>query len=198
MKNKIFSFALAFLVLLSFVIAQEDLISEENEAKIIIIDLHLTKDRVITENGVDVIYGSPSLNIIDWGDLGIKVLSTTGDEIQTFSLADPSAVYYEDSGVEYLEEVNFEVVIPFQEKTEKLEVYDGLSQELLISLDLTSALIEFCGGIDYENDAECLSIMSSEKSDLSLYFWIGGGIIVAVILIYLFSGSKKKSKPSRK
>lgn len=143
--------AIIFLVLLGILaIIPSTNAQGEDTTKAIIMDFNI-KDGKITYLGSRVVYNYPPENIAH-KDFNIKIFSTVGELIKELGIEDPRIVYHEE-GAAIEDDVNFSVIVPFYPESKKVEIYNGTTNELMISVDISRIISDFCN--EHPEDQQC-------------------------------------------
>jgi len=122
----------------------------EETAKIFIVNLNYLGETIQYREAM-LMYGFPPDNAAS-RDLLIEVKGTQGKTLGTYGIGDPRILYYED-GAELLDNVGFGVIVPYQRGAEQLNVYNGRTRQLMVSVDLTPSITRFCQ--EYPKDPDC-------------------------------------------
>jgi len=125
---------------------------EDETAKIFIVRLNYLGETIRYREAV-LTYGFPPDNAAS-RDLLIEVKGSQGKTLGTYGIGDPRILYYED-GAELRDNVDFGVIVPYQRGAEQLNVYNGRTRQLMVSVDLTPSINRFCQ--QYPKDPDCPS-----------------------------------------
>jgi hypothetical protein len=126
----------------------------DDTRKAIIMHLHYSRQGV-SANGVSVVYGDVPERVIRPEGMRIVSLNRSGETIDAFQIWHPAFVHlYDPFGATWLEETDFGVVLPFMDDSMSVEIYDVATETLLGGVDLSSAILSFCG--DNPEDPQCL------------------------------------------
>lgn len=147
--RKILLCIVACCVLLSGCAVAENAQSGEY-TKAVVIELNI-KGGIITERGSHVVYGFPPDNIANI-DFRVELEGEDASVLKTLGIEDPRILYYDDSA-ELVDDVDFSIIVPFYEDLKRVNVYEGTTNKLMISVDVVPAIDEFCSA--HPNDPEC-------------------------------------------
>ena len=123
---------------------------DDETAKIFIVRLNYLGETIRYREAM-LVYGFPPDNAAS-RDLLIEVKGSQGKTLETYGIGDPRILYYED-GAELKDNVNFAVIVPYQQGAEQLNVYDGETRRRMVSVDLTPSITRFCQ--QYPKDPDC-------------------------------------------
>jgi MYXO-CTERM domain-containing protein len=108
------------------------------------------EDNKISEVSSEVTDAHPDIGLA-YGRFGVDLLSDDQDLIMAFELWDPR-IELGDEGV-YSDDVNFPVRFPWYKNLGKFNITDKTTGELLITVDLTDTIDNYCR--ENENDPDC-------------------------------------------
>lgn len=141
------------------------------------------------ETAGEVRYGTaPNLNISS-GSLKGVILDSTGREIRTFYLQDPTATYSDPplpagtsvSAAGNGRAVTLTVTLPYLATSTTFRLYDRRNGMLLATADLSEPFAGFCTG--YPSDPDCLSSATRAGSTAPAPAWmVAATLIVAAIV----------------
>ncbi len=127
-----------------------------SEGKVIHFSLHYNGENIVAYE-TTVLYGEAPNRYLEWDGLRVVLRNSQGDNIYDFTTRDPRYRDYDfpPSG-ELLDEADFTLVIPFLDDAKTLDIYDAISEDLLISIDLSNAIEAFCS--ENPTDSQCTSV----------------------------------------
>ncbi len=99
----------------------------------------------------EVVYAYPPDNIAH-NNILIRLADRNGNIILERGIDDPR-IAYNEGGITYLDNVNFSVIVPFQRALAKVDLVNGTSKELLISVRTEEMVSTFCR--DHSTDPDC-------------------------------------------
>jgi len=132
------------------------------------------RDGKITPVSSQIVYGGSPNIFRTQGDYIVTTKTAAGAYETAFWIGDPTRTWYlrteeAEPSVEYIDDVDFTVVLPFRTDTAKVQVYDK-DKKLLAETDLGSAKNAFC--MAHPADERCRGMVA---------VWaIGAFLVVAV------------------
>jgi parallel beta-helix repeat protein len=119
---------------------------------------------VITELSSEVVEGHPDVGL-QQEDFRVELLSAGGEVLQEYGIWDPRYEIGDGGELVYTDNVDFSVTFPAQPGLETAEIYDPVTEELKVSVDL-SALDCTCNSCsdceDKLRDPACLTVRLTE------------------------------------
>jgi len=129
------------------------LAEEFDQTKAVIMDMEF-RDSILYHHETSIVYNYPPVYLVEpiYG-LRIEVL-TYSNESEEFPYHDPRPVYYSPGGFQYLENVSFDIIIPFVRDMRTVRISDGNGTGL-IEVDVSNLLGEFCAQANDYCDSDC-------------------------------------------
>lgn len=140
-------------IMLFLCILLQPCMAESSTTKAVVVDLSFHNGNV-TMIQSRVLYNYPPDNIAHKNIL-IQLKDGQGTVLDEKGIDDPRIAYLED-GVTYLNDVNFSVIVPYKKDLAKIDLYNGTSQEQLISVDTKDTIRVFCN--DNRADPDCTNV----------------------------------------
>jgi len=132
------------------------LAEEFDQTKAVIMDLEF-RDSILYHHETSIVYNHPPVYKVEpiYG-LRIEVL-THSNESEEFPYNDPRPVYHSPGGFQYLENVSFDIIIPFVRNMRTVRISNG-SGTLLIAVDVGNLAGEFCAEANDYCDSDCTDL----------------------------------------
>jgi hypothetical protein len=119
------------------------------------------KDNKITEISSETTDAHPDIGF-EQEHFQVDLLSEDSLLLKSFDLWDPRIQLGED--FVYSDDVNFPVRFPWYKNLNKVSISDKFSGELMITVDLTETISDFCE--EHSNDPDCKEELEEEKSSV--------------------------------
>lgn len=161
--------AVLCLILLGFLSMSSPAFAQNDRQKVLIVDFNI-KDGKITYLGSRVVYNYPP-EYLAHRDFDVKLLSKTEEIIKEFGISDPRIIYHEE-GAAILDDVNFSVIVPFYNHLKDLEIYNVTTKEIMISVDLTNTIGDFCKNHPQDPDCKVIQQESRKSPGFEILFGI--------------------------
>lgn len=139
------------------------------------------KDNKITELSSEITDAHPDIGL-QYGHYKVDLLSEDDKLIKSFDLWDPRIGLGEE--IVYSDNVNFPVRFPWYKDLQKANIYDKSSGELMISVDMTDTIRDFCKKNYDDPDCKVEKPVEEEPTKIPVnYIIIGAGIVLIILLI---------------
>lgn len=184
MKLEYIIIGILLLSILSFAQAPQEFLQPQ---KVIILSLKFEKNVLLVEDSL-VQYGSPPNRLPRENVLQFKIISDKGNILDSYEIGDPRFVY--DIG--YVDNVSFNVVMPYIRSSTKIEVFD--KNQSIGSIDLSESFGAFCRtkndicDLDCKEDVDCPAKKTEPvkpPADYS-YLIIFAAVMLSIILFYSY------------
>jgi hypothetical protein len=116
-----------------------------------------------------IVYGSAPQHPLKRDAYSIKLFSSKRVLLDELSIDDPTYFHFEFGKSEHRDDVDFEIVMPFKEDSRYLEVYNLLTKDQELSIDLIDYIRSFC--YKHPKDPHCKSYGIRGLIDIP-YFWV--------------------------
>ncbi len=110
--------------------------------KAIVVDLHRSGD-VVTVTDVRVVRGDAPKRPLEFGAYRITLSSSTGAPLAEVHIPDPGLLWAMAGGSRWLDEVDFDVVLPFVENPREITVVDKPAGTEVLKIDVRPAVRSF-------------------------------------------------------
>jgi parallel beta-helix repeat protein len=104
------------------------------------------KEGKITLLGSEVVGGHPDIGL-QYESFSVEAFSSYGELLDHFGIWDPRIKLSEE--MIYTDNVNFSIVFPFYDNIKTFEIKEPSTEEILVSVNLTDVLNEYCSDNDY-------------------------------------------------
>lgn len=197
--KKILLIILVFLVLLQGV-GITGAAEPADYSKIIIMNLNISQGKV-TEKSVEMAYGHAPNPGRQTGDFKGMVKTASGTTLTEFEIWDARyqmadvLEYNNDSSgylsgsLNYSDNADFILVLPYQEEQVNFELYDKKSGALLKSINISPAILEFQSSYPKEPKGISFSLPPMDPSRIYLITGIVLSLLLAVMILFMM---KKK------
>jgi len=112
------------------------------------------KENKIKELSSEVVYSHPDLGL-QYESFRAEAFSSAGEMLNHFGIWDPRISL--GSEMVYTDDTNFTIIFPFYDNLKTFEIKNVTTKELLVSVDLTNTLRDYCSENDYV-DQECQTL----------------------------------------
>jgi LPXTG-motif cell wall-anchored protein len=141
--------------------------------KAVVLDLSMNGD-LVHVIGSHVVYNYPPDNRAT-KKIVIRMMDAKGVLLAEQGIEDPRIVYLEE-GVAIRDQVNFSVIVPFRSDMATINLYNGTSNALMLSADVSGGVNTFCK--EHGNDPDCAVSGSSPVL-----------VAVIVVIVVLLAGA---------
>lgn len=186
------------------------------------------REGVLYHNDTVIVYNyRPAYEMNPSNGLNIKVYTAGENEAEEFQYYDPRRIRSPADGFHYLENVSFDIIIPFIKEVQIIKVFDSNGTEL-IAVDISDSLREFCMEVNHYCDPDCVegvdpdcelgtttvrattlptaisttvsttTLEPEEKQDIIGYLPYLVGAIILIVIIFVVLRSNRISKKERK
>jgi hypothetical protein len=197
--KKILLIILVFLVLLQGV-GITGAAEPADYSKIIIMNLNISQGKV-TEKSVEMAYGHAPNPGRQSGDFKGMVKTSSGTTLKEFDIWDARyqmadvLEYNNDSSgylsgsLNYSDNADFILILPYQEEQVNFELYDKKSGALLKSINMSPAISQFQSSYSKEPKGISFSLPPMDRSRIYLITGIVLSLLLAVMILFMM---KKK------